>query len=474
MPNINRRDCLKVLFASAATANAATLKARRPNIIVILTDDQGYADLGCHGNLHIKTPNMDRIHHEATRLTDHHVSPTCSPTRTALMTGRHEFRSGITHTILERERMSLKSVTIAQVLKKAGYTTGIFGKWHMGDAAPYQPGNRGFDEVFIHGCGGIGQHYPGTCSDAPGNKYFNPTILHNNVFEKTEGYCTDVFFGQSIKWMDKMRQSKTPFFTYITPNAPHAPLDCPENYVAMYKDKGLPENVQKFYGMITNIDDNIGRLLESLKTWEIERETLLIFMNDNGSATGSKVFNAGMRGQKGGPYEGGIRAAGFLRWPGTLAVQDVNHLTAHIDLFPTLTEIAGAKLPAGVKLDGRNLLPILENPKAAWADRYLFSHVGRWAKGGAADAKYSKCRVRSTQYSMVNQGEGEAAWELYDMKADPGETKNLSTQLPAMVKKMSAVYDKWWNEVLPALENENAEPPKVAPYLELYQKQFGK
>ena len=201
------------MFAAAAPMQRPrTLRASRPNIILILTDDQGYADMGCHGNTQIKTPNIDRIHSQATRLTDFHVSPTCAPTRSSILTGRHEFRCGITHTINERERMSLKAVTLTQVLKQAGYTSGIFGKWHLGDAAAYQPGQRGFDETFIHGCGGIGQHYPGTCSDAPGNKYFDPTILHNNVFEKTKGYCTDVFFAQSMMWMDKKRHGKQPFF----------------------------------------------------------------------------------------------------------------------------------------------------------------------------------------------------------------------------------------------------------------------
>ena len=457
----------------AAAPAFAALGNRKPNIIVVLTDDQGYADLGCHGNPHIKTPNIDRIHHEAARLTDHHVSPTCSPTRSAWLTGRHEFRNGVTHTINERERMSLKSTTIAQVLKKAGYTTGIFGKWHLGDAPAYQPGSRGFDEVYIHGCGGIGQHYAGTCSDAPGNKYFNPTILHNNVFEKTEGYCTDVFFNQSLKWMDKVRKASQPFFSYITTNAPHAPLDCPENYVAMYKDKGLPEMTQKFYGMITNIDDNVGRLLGKIKEWGIERNTLLIFMNDNGGTAGVRVYNAGMRGQKGGPYEGGIRGACFLRWPGTIEPRDINHLTAHLDLFPTLTEIAGSQPPQGVALDGRSLVPLLELASAKWEDRFLFTHVGRWEQGKAAESKYAKCRVRNTRYSLVNQGGGVAAWELYDMKTDPGEKENIAAKFPDVVKTMNAAYDKWWDEVFPSLENENAVPPKIAPYVELYEKQFG-
>ena len=164
--NLTRRDCLKMFAAAAPMQRPRTLHARRHNIILILTDDQGYADMGCHGNPQIKTPNIDKIHSQATRLTDFHVSPTCAPTRSSILTGRHEFRCGITHTINERERMSLKAVTLTQVLKQAGYTTGIFGKWHLGDAAAYQPGQRGFDETFIHGCGGIGQHYPGTLQQA--------------------------------------------------------------------------------------------------------------------------------------------------------------------------------------------------------------------------------------------------------------------------------------------------------------------
>src|SRR5215472_1212482 len=198
---------LLIIFCGVASSashfgQTAIAQSRKPNIILILTDDQGYGDLGRHGNSILKTPNLDRLHDESVRFTDFHVSPTCSPTRSALMTGRHEFRSGVTHTIAERERLSLKATTIAQVLHAAGYTTGIFGKWHLGDEAAYQPGRRGFDEVFIHGAGGIGQTYAGSCGDAPGNTYFKPAILHNGRFEKTEGFCTDVFFDQALRWID--------------------------------------------------------------------------------------------------------------------------------------------------------------------------------------------------------------------------------------------------------------------------------
>jgi arylsulfatase len=368
--------------------------------------------------------------------------------------------------------MSLKATTIAQVLKSAGYTTGVFGKWHMGDAAPYQPGRRGFDEVFIHGCGGIGQDHPGTCADAPGNRYFDPAILHNGKFEKTKGYCTDVFFGQAMKWIDERRKSSTPFFVYLTPNAPHAPLDCPPEYERMYQGK-VDEKAAKYFGMVTNIDDNVGRLMGKLAEWGMENNTILIFMTDNGGTGGVRVFNAGMRGQKGTPYEGGTRVPLFCRWNGVTKPGAVNKLTGAIDLFPTFAEIAGAKIPANVQLDGRSIVPLLKDPNAPWADRYLFTHVGRWEQGKASESKYAKCSVRNTRYAMVSMGP-EKKWELYDLEKDPGEKTDVIAANAGVARELEAAYDKWWESILPCLENENAVPPAVAPYKELYWKQFGK
>src|SRR3989442_12629651 len=208
---------LAVLAALAGFHLAAAANPSGPNIVLVMTDDQGYGDLGWTGNPIIHTLHIDSFAKESVRFTDFHVSPTCSPTRCALMTGRHEFRSGVTHTIQERERMSLRATTLAQVLKGAGYTTGIFGKWHLGDEDAYQPGRRGFDEVFIHGAGGIGQTYPGSGGDAPGNTYFDPFLLHNGKFEKTEGFCTDVFFAQALRWIDSKRGLPEPFFAYLAP-----------------------------------------------------------------------------------------------------------------------------------------------------------------------------------------------------------------------------------------------------------------
>jgi arylsulfatase len=371
--------------------------------------------------------------------------------------------------------MSLRAVTLAQMLQSAGYATGIFGKWHLGDEAAYQPGRRGFDEVFIHGAGGIGQTYPGSGGDAPGNTYFNPAILHNGRFVKTKGFCTDVFFAEALRWVDAKRKEDRPFFVYLTPNAPHGPYVCPEKYARLYEGKGLPRNAVAYYGMITNIDDNVGTLLARLRDWGLERKTLVIFMTDNGHPIG-KIYNAGMRGMKATPYQGGTRVPAFWRWPGTFKPGvDVSKLTAHVDVFPTLAALAGAKglrsspegySYRGVKLDGRSLLTATSS--SAWPDRHLFVHVGRWARGKAADSKYAQCAVRTQRFRLVNNA------ELYDVQADPGETKNVIAAHPAAVAAMRAAYDRWWDEVLPALENENAVGPKVNPFKELYWRQFKK
>jgi arylsulfatase len=454
-------------------AAAADIAGKRPNIVFILTDDQGYGDLWCHGNPVLKTPNIDRLHREGARFTDFHVSPTCSPTRSALMTGRHEFRNGVTHTISERERLTLRATTLGQVLQSAGYTTGIFGKWHLGDEAAYQPNRRGFDEVFIHGGGGIGQTYAGSCGDAPGNTYFSPAILHNGRFVKTQGYCTDVFFAQATRWIESVK-GRQQFFCYIPTNAPHAPLDVRPEDEARYADKVENANVAKFFGMIANIDDNVGRLLEKLAAWGIERDTLVIFMNDNGGTAGVSVFNAGMRASKGTPWLGGTRASSLWRWPGTLRPTDVDRLAAHIDFLPTLAELAGARLTDELRqqIEGRSLVPLLEDPQSDWPDRILFTHVGRWDRGQAAESKYRRASVRSPRWHLVcDSMRGEKQWQLFDVKADPGETTEIAAEHPAVVRELEAAYDAWWDSVQPQLVNEDAVGPLVNPFKVLYWKQ---
>ena len=462
------------LIDDASAQQAPELAGKRPNIVFILTDDQGYGDLSCHGNPILKTPNLDRLHDEGVRFTDFHVSPTCSPTRSALLTGRHEFKNGITHTIHERERLTPKATTLAQALHGAGYRTGIFGKWHLGDEPDRWPDKRGFDEMFIHGCGGIGQSYPGSCGDVPGNSYFDPTILHNGKFEKTKGYCTDVFFDQAIAWIDSVR-GKEPFYCHISPNAPHAPLNVRPEDEKRYADKVKNQETAKFFGMIANIDDNVGRLLDKLREWSIERDTLIVFMNDNGGTAGVGVHNAGMRGSKVTPWLGGTRAASFWRWTGTLKPADVSKLTGHIDFFPTLAELAGVKLNEELKsqIEGRSLVPLLRDPKADWADRHLFTHVGRWPKGAKpADHKHNQCSVRETRWHLVCvTRDGSKKWQLFDVIADPGEKTDVSAKHPDVVARLDGVYDRWWDSVQPLLVNEDAIGPKVNPYKELYLRQ---
>jgi arylsulfatase A-like enzyme len=418
---------------------------------------------------------LDRFHSESVRFTDFHVSPTCSPTRSAIMTGRHEFKNGVTHTILERERMTLQATTLAQVLKGAGYTTGIFGKWHLGDEAPYRPGRRGFDEVYIHGAGGIGQTYSGSCGDFPDNKYFDPALLHNDTIVKTKGYCTDLFFAQAIQWMGEQRTAGRPFFAYITPNAPHGPLVSPgPQYDQLYQGKEingtkLNDGDVAYYAMISNIDENFGRLLDRLKEWGIEKDTLVIFLSDNGG-THTRLYSGGFRGGKGQVYHGGTHAPSFWRWPAAFpGGMDSPAPSAHLDVLPTLAEIAGVKLTGNLaqQVEGRSLWPWLRNPQAPWPDRTLITHQGRWPNGQAAQSKWRNCSIRNSQFRLVNNE------ELYDLKADPGEMRNVIADHPEVVAKLRAAYDQWWDEVQPLLVNENVVGPKVNPFKELYWKQFG-
>ena len=257
-----------------------------PNVILMMTDDQGYGPVGKHGHPWIKTPSLDSLYETSTRFSRFLVCPTCSPTRSAIMTGRHPLKNGVTHTILERERMTLKATTLPQVLKGAGYTTGIFGKWHLGDEEPYQPHKRGFDEAFIHGAGGIGQAYACSCADAPGNKYFNPAIRHNGSFVKTKGYCTDLFFTAALGWIKEKKDADEPFFAYIVTNAPHGPFIAPPSNTKRFTDLGFDAKTAGFYGMIENIDENVGRLMKKLDEWKLNEDTIVIFMSDNGMTGG--------------------------------------------------------------------------------------------------------------------------------------------------------------------------------------------
>jgi arylsulfatase A-like enzyme len=455
-------------FAGDVLANASPAPSPKPNIIFILTDDQGYGDLSCHGNPVLKTPNMDRLHDEGVRFSRFYVSPTCSPTRSALMTGRHPFKNGVTHTIYERERLTLGAKTIADVLKTAGYTTGVFGKWHLGDEDEYQPDKRGFDEVFIHGGGGIGQTYEGSCGDVPGNTYFDPVIKHNGRFVKTDGYCTDVFFTQAMKWMGSVK-GKKPFFAYLATNAPHTPLQVRPEDEALYAGQ-VDDRIAKFFGMIANIDDNIGRLLAQLEAWGIEDNTLIVFMTDNGATEAVRFYNAGMRGRKGMTLHGGTRAASFWRWPGTLQPGTVDKLCAHYDVYPTLAELAGATMPEDHARDGISLVPLLKGTSSTWPDRTIVAQVGRWPKG-SPPVKERAASVKWRDWNLVYR---KGAWKLYNLADDPGERNNVVNVRPEIVASLQKRYDAWWQEVTPYLVNEDAykTAPAINPFKEGYARQL--
>jgi arylsulfatase len=401
------------------------------------------------------------------------------------MSGRHEFRNGVTHTIYERERMALSTTTFPQLLQKAGYTTGIFGKWHLGDEDAYQPYNRGFGEVFIHGGGGIGQEFAGSCADFPPNKrdkwynrYFDNVVLHNDTIVQTKGFCTDVFFQAALGWIKKQQESKTPFFAYLALNAPHGPMIAPDKYKKRFLDAGYDEKTAARYGMIENIDDNFGVLITKLRDWNALENTLVIFMTDNGQCTtsgalnGQKVplFNGGFKSGKASVYEGGTHVPCFWSWQGVIREGiDVPALTAHIDIFKTFCDLAGANMPSDIQeIDGRSLLPLLENPQAAWPDRELFIHTGRWEKttGAADEAKYKSCAVRTQQWRFVNNS------ELYDITKDPYETTDVASQHPEVVAKLRQVYEEWWAKTRPLMVNEDVPLAQEKPQAVRYEKQL--
>jgi arylsulfatase A-like enzyme len=402
---------------------------RRPNVVLVITDDQGYGDLGCHGNPTIQTPNLNQLHAQSIRLTNFHVDPTCSPTRSALMTGRYSSRTGVWHTIMGRSLLHKDEVTMANVFSASGYRTGIFGKWHLGDNYPFRPQDKGFHEVLIHGGGGVGQG-----PDYWGNDYFDDTYRHNGELKPFKGYCTDVFFENAMNFITENKDR--PFFCYLPTNAPHGPYNVADKYSKPYRDKGVESRQANFYGMITNIDENMGRLMRHLKQLDLEQDTILIFMTDNGTSAG---YSAGMRGKKGSEYDGGHRVPCFIRWPGGRLTRgrDVERLTAHIDLLPTLMELCWLSKIGGPNMDGASLVPLLSGSVANWPDRTLVVHSQRIEH----PEKWRKSAVMTERWRLIN------GRELYDMKLDAGQRDNIADQHSEMVQRLRKRYEKWWADI---------------------------
>ncbi|MGA0039377.1 MAG: arylsulfatase [Pirellulales bacterium] len=416
-------------------SQVSAAESARPNIVLVIADDQGYGDLGHTGNPVIQTPHLDALAAESTSLTNYHVAPTCSPTRAALLTGHWTDRTGVWHTINGRSMLRENEITLGRLLADAGYATGMFGKWHLGDNFPYRPEDRGFSEVYRHGGGGVGQ-----TPDLWDNAYFDGHYFHNGEVVPAEGFCTDVFFGAAANFIRSSVQAQQPFFAYISTNAPHGPLHCPQAYLDRYADQ--PPASAAFFGMISNIDDNVGSLRAMLEELGVAENTLFIFTTDNGTASGASVFNAGMRGQKGSEYDGGHRVPFMAHWPaaGWNRRHVSDRLCHAIDVVPTLAEIGGVTPLASVRWDGVSIRSLLDPAvDADWPDRMLVTDSQRVRD----PVKWKQTAVMSQQWRLVN------GTELYDMASDPGQQTDVAAEHPQQVAAMQAFYDRWWTELQP-------------------------
>ena len=415
---------------------------KKPNVIIVITDDQGYGDFGHNGNSIIKTPTIDTFATQAVRLSNYHVGTTCAPTRAGFLTGRNCNRNGVWHTIMGASILNREEVTLADVFKENGYKTAMFGKWHLGDNHPFAPQERGFDETFYHGGGGVGQ-----TPDYWNNDYFDDTYFRNGTPEKVAGYCTDVWFDEAIKFIEDKKEDR--FLCYLSLNAPHSPYNVPQQYYDMYKDEdSLMESQKRFYGMITNIDDNFSKLLQKLEDLKIADNTIVIFTTDNGTANGYKIdketgqvygYNANMRGTKGSEYDGGHRVPFMIRWPnGKLeAGKSLSDLVAHVDVLPTLTSLAGIDFTSDKVMDGTDVSPYLLG-KSKIKNRYLVTDTQRisWPRKGKNSS------VMNGDWRLVDGN------ELYDIGDDPGQRNNLAEKHPDRVVAMNDFYDSWWESVI--------------------------
>lgn len=480
MKNPFRRHLIKCIFVAALTVG--TLMAqKKPNIILILTDDQGYGDMAVHGHPHLDTPNMDKMHADSVRFDRFYVSPSCSPTRAALLTGMHEFKNGVTHTIQPREHLHKDAVTLADLLKSAGYKTGFVGKWHLGNSKDYAPQYRGFDWY---------------AKNAKGpHKHFDVEMIRNGKRRQMKGFREDSFFDEAMAFIDESKDQ--PFFLYLCTYSPHTPLGAPQDLLDKYKAKGLNENHAAYLAMIENIDDNLGRLDNFLEKRKLEEDTIVIFINDNGVTVGLDVYNAGMRGPKCTVWEGGTRAFSFWKWGSKWKPNTVESLTAHLDVVPTICEIADVAIPEKTKqqLEGFSLLPLLQKGEWAHDNRLLYQNVGRWPSGTAEAHKFAMCGVRKGNFLLVHSEGCEdeickkypsqcttlrnvkkgfqhatyttknaqfhwgvsKGWQLFDVKNDPANKNDLSSQYPELVAEMKKAYSKWWDDQFPVMIARNGD-----------------
>ena len=433
-----------------------------PNVILIITDDQGWGDFSSHGNTIIETPHLDQLAKNSINWQNFYVSPVCSPTRASLMTGRYNQRTKCLDTYLARSMMATDEVTIAEALKGAGYATGIFGKWHLGDNYPMRPSDQGFEYSFIHKGGGLGQP-----SDPIENKknYTNPILFRNNSEITTKGYCTDLFFDEAIKFISNSVVSQRPFFAYIATNAPHAPFhDVPQDLLEHYQSKDIPsilpdadkadpkkiDQVQRIAAMITNIDQNVGKLINNLETNKLLENTLIIYLNDNGPNT--QRYTGDFKGVKGSVSEGGIRSPLWIHWPARFKTSQVitSNTAAHIDIMPTIMDACDLGIPEAFAFDGRSLLEKLDDPAFELAPRPVIIQAHR----GASLVRYHNFMIRDQQWKLSNNSgfgntrlETKKPFELYDLNKDPSESNNIAAEHPDEVKRLTLLYNTWYDDV---------------------------
>ncbi len=415
-------------------AGAACATTGRPNVIVVLTDDQGYGDLGVHGNPIVKTPQLDRLHGESVRLTDFHVAPMCTPTRSQLLTGRDALANGAMTPNSGRALLRREIPTAADIFAASGYRTGQFGKWHLGDNTPYRPHERGFEKAVYFSASHIG-----SAPDVWNNDTFDDVYRDNGELRRFSGYATDVFFDEAMRWMGDQATQGEPFFTYLATNAPHTPLFVPDRYRAPYQQH--PPFLPSYYGMIASVDENMGRLDAFLERTGLRRNTILVFLTDNGATVGKRIFNAGMRDGKTSLYDGGHRVPCFVRWPaGGLAPRNVDEVTQAQDILPTLLDLTGVRAAPARSFDGVSLAPLLRGTTETLPDRTL---VVQYSRPGQPGPTRGDAAVLWKKWRLVSDK------ELYDTATDPGQANDVAAAHPDLVARMRSTYEQWWSRVAP-------------------------
>ncbi|TWT65099.1 arylsulfatase [Allorhodopirellula solitaria] len=475
-----RNTFLALLLLLTTSTNlevvVAQERAESPNVILIMSDDQGGGDYGFMGNDLIRTPHLDTMKDQSGFLSNFYVSPVCAPTRASLMTGRYNYRTRCIDTYIGRAMMAPEEVTVAEVLRDAGYQTGIYGKWHLGDSYPLRAMDQGFQDSLVIRGGGIGQ--PSDPIGAEG-KYTDPILIRNGEEVPLKGYCTDLYFDAAIDFIEETVKTEQPFFTYIATNAPHGPFhDVPDELYQQYQQvdfapiiigqvsdkraKAEQDKLARIAAMITNIDDNVGRLMGELERLGIRDNTIVIYLNDNGPNT--RRYVGEMRGKKADVDDGGIRSPLLFHWPARVpADQTSDELCAHIDVMPTILEACGIEPPMENPMDGRSFLPLLTNEDPRWPTRQVIFQAHR----GDVPHPYHHFAIHEAPWKLVHPSGfgrerfvGEPKIELYNLNEDPRQQHNLVDERPQVTKRLLAAYHDWFEDVS-STRPDNYAPPRI-------------